>query len=454
MAATTSAKAPDHTEAARSDRSASALMKPSNSDKGSASTGDNGIPVPPLKLSATWRSDPLIRDKGAKVHDILKACHDVDVDWLRQLAASEGGLVEDELRRTAWPILLGCDPRHRAIETLSWEKLAPHHDEHQVELDVNRSFVYYPEDETESRKDARKVELSNLITEVLRRHPLLHYFQGYHDIVQVLLLVLGANAAVEPVARLSLLRIRDFMLPSMTGTESYLRLLPAILYAVDPEVYQHLSHTQPFFALAATLTLYAHDIEEYGDIARLFDFLLASEASVSLYLFAVIVVSRKKELMEIEADEPEMLHAILSKLPKPLDLEHLIHCTTEAFDKYPPEKLPGRAWSHVSSYSVLKTTHLDETLQRQTLEDGERWFEMHDQEIQRKEAWLKRQQRARLLLRQYRRPAAFTGLAVLFALVAYMARDEGRVSSLMHVTVPLVTRLRDGARDLLNQYMT
>ena len=119
---------------------------------------------------------------------------------------------------------------------------------------------------------------------------MLHYFQGYHDIVQVLLLVLGADAAVPAVARLSLLHIRDFMLPTMSGTESHLQLLPPLLYTVDPTLYQHLSHTQPFFALAATLTLYAHDIEEYGDIARLFDFLLASPASVPLYLFVVVRV--------------------------------------------------------------------------------------------------------------------------------------------------------------------
>lgn len=143
-------------------------------------------------------------------------------------------------------------------------------------------------DETEAEKNEHKRELNQVITAVLRRHPMLHYFQGYHDIVQVLLLVLGANECIPSVERLSLLRIRDFMLPTMSGTEHHLRLLPSILYAADPEVCQHLSKTQPFFALAATLTLYAHDIEEYGDISRLFDFLLASEAVVSLYLFAVV----------------------------------------------------------------------------------------------------------------------------------------------------------------------
>ena len=128
-----------------------------------------------------------------------------------------------------------------------------------------------------------------MIKEVLRRHPLLCYFQGYHDIVQVLLLVLGANASPAAAARLSLLRIRDFMLPTMSGALSHLQLLPAILHAADAELFQHLSQTAPFyFALPATLTLYAHDIQEYGDIARLFDFLLASEAVVSIYLYAVV----------------------------------------------------------------------------------------------------------------------------------------------------------------------
>lgn len=105
----------------------------------------------------------------------------------------------------------------------------------------------------------------------------------------MLLLVLGAEATPPAVARLSLLRIRDFMLPTMTGAISHLQLLPAILKAADAELFDHLSQTAPFyFALSATLTLYAHDIQEYGDIARLFDYLLTTEAVTSIYLFATV----------------------------------------------------------------------------------------------------------------------------------------------------------------------
>jgi hypothetical protein len=143
-------------------------------------------------------------------------------------------------------------------------------------------------DEADEKREARKRELSHVIVTVLRGHPMLHYFQGYHDIVQVFLLVLGSNTAINAVSRLSMLRIRDFMLPTMTGTEPHLHLLPAILYAADPTLALHISQTQPFFALPATLTLYAHEIEEYGQIARLFDFLLATEAVMSIYLFAVV----------------------------------------------------------------------------------------------------------------------------------------------------------------------
>ena len=142
--------------------------------------------------------------------------------------------------------------------------------------------------ESEKQIEGRKDELSDLITGLLRRHPCLHYFQGFHDIAQVLLLVLGASQAAPLLARLSLLRIRDYMLPTFSASESHVQLLPAIVYATDPKLCQHLARLRPYFAIAATLTLYAHDIEEYGGISRLFDFLLAHEAVISVYMYATV----------------------------------------------------------------------------------------------------------------------------------------------------------------------
>lgn len=78
------------------------------------------------------------------------------------------------------------------------------------------------------------------------------------------------------------------MLPSMSPALGHLHLLYPLLYAADPKLCDHISRTQPFFALAATLTLYAHDIQEYSDIARLFDVLLAMDPVFPVYLFAEV----------------------------------------------------------------------------------------------------------------------------------------------------------------------
>ena len=267
---------------------------------------------------------------------------------------------------------------------------------------------------------ARKGDLGLIITQTLRQYPYLCYFQGYHDIVQVLLLVLGRDMAAGAVARLSILRIRDFMLPSLTAATAHLALLPHLLRAVEPELEQRLSQTPPFFALAATLTLYAHEIETYGDIARLFDFFLAQPASVPIYFFAQVVMNRKKELLEVEEDEPEMLHSILSKLPTPLDLEGLIMQTMRLYSSCPPQQLPGNPWRNIDRNSVLKTTVNMAEIRQQTLRQGEVWFHRQGRKLQRDQ----NMQSMISVLRAYRRPAQSASLAVVVVAIAWwIGRD-------------------------------
>ncbi|EGX46508.1 hypothetical protein AOL_s00109g80 [Orbilia oligospora ATCC 24927] len=311
--------------------------------------------------------------KGLKVEALRVLCDTKKRDEIAALALSEHGLVNDEIRKRAWPILLGYDSSVIKTELedakvkleddkiilqdylgrVPYTDLPSHRDEEQVALDVNRSFVYYPSGLTSEEMDAQKQELQDLIVEVLRRHPILCYFQGFHDICQVILLVLGPKLAPLAVEYMSLLRVRDFMLPALGPALWHLKLLHPILFAADEKLCRHLSTTQPFFALAATLTLYAHDIQAYGDIARLFDAFLAESPIFPIYFFATIVMSRQEELFDIPDTEPEMLHSILCKLPKPLDLEGLISKAIDLQSSHPPHTLG--VWSKVPSSSVLKT---------------------------------------------------------------------------------------------------
>ncbi|PMD23188.1 hypothetical protein NA56DRAFT_687535 [Hyaloscypha hepaticicola] len=388
----------------------------------------NGRLVQERKRPEDFPGDPtgpspevLSKADNAKVASILDACKCRDITTLRTLATSDGGLVSDEVRRQAWPLLLGYGGSQLEKEGLDgWKALPRHRDEDQVRLDVDRSFIYYPNDQSSEDLDRRKEELSDLITAVIRNQPYLCYFQGYHDICQVFLLVLEPRSRAAAVARLSTLRIRDFMLPTLAPALAQLRLIPAILHAVDPKLCAHLSLTQPFFALSGTLTMYAHDIQEYGEIARLFDVLLAREAVFSVYMFAQIVLQRSDELFETPADEPEMLHSILSKLPKPLDIEKLIANTVDLFEKHPPERL--RSWRSISSFSVLKTARWQDQTISQSLDEGEMYFKKQVKELQ----WAEQRDKALKVAWKYRRPAGAFGAAVLVGLLSiYLRRSSG-----------------------------
>lgn len=253
---------------------------------------------------------------------------------------------------------------------------------------------------------------------------MLCYFQGYHDIAQVMLLVLGSQQAIPALTRVSLFRIRDYMLPSLSPALKHLQLIPSILQKADPRLRKHLSGTQPFFALAATLTLYAHDVQEYGDIARLYDFLLAHEPVVSIYLFTAIILSRKKELFEIPVEEPDMLHSTLSKLPRHLNLEDLIRDAINLFRNYPPESLPFRAWNQIPQYSTLKTS-CDLAI-RNPAEEARKLFLQQTRMWQREEF----KRKALNLIWMYRKPAGSVGFAIVVGLLSFWVRRNGLDASI------------------------
>lgn len=381
-------------------------------------------------LSSTSASpepfDPVLFEKEERIRE---ACTWRDADKLRALAQSKGGLLKDEWRQQAWPILMGLsglgntDEKHDHISS-EWETLPPHRDESQVELDVNRSFVYYPHDQSDRELDRRKTELSALITQVLRENPYLCYFQGYHDICQVILLVLAPELRAPVVARLSVLRIRDFMLPSLAPTTAQLRLLPDILSVADPKLWRHLLGVEPFYALSGTLTMFAHNIEAYSDIARLFDVFLAREPVFSIYMFAQIVLDRRDEIFEI--DEPDMLHVILGKVPPRMDLDTLIVDSASLLERHPPEKL--RAWRGISRSSSLKTVRHVEDCAKQTLADGQQFFEAEATELHRAEM----RDRFKATLWAYRKPARTVGTALAFGILAmYLRRNPGIVHQIV-----------------------
>lgn len=225
------------------------------------------------------------------------------------------------------------------------------------------------------------------------------------------------------------------MLPSLQPAITQLRLIPQIVRLADPQLYARLRDTEPFFALSGTLTMYAHDVTRLADIARIFDALLASPSTYSVYLFAMLVLARRDELLAVPVDEPDVLHWTLSRLPQRemdggssdgdgltrtpsgrplasgsggLDLDALVRDAASLQQRIPPTSLPSwrRPWQ-ISPASVLLTAADPAAVARQSVEvDGRRFFERQAADLRRREmlerwanwVWQRRHVAAGLLL--------------------------------------------------------
>ncbi|CDR99945.1 related to GYP8-GTPase-activating protein [Sporisorium scitamineum] len=213
----------------------------------------------------------------------------------------------------------------------------------QVAKDVERSFIgpafkhlFTPSPHSDTplpTKQQRRDQLSHLILTTLSRHPNLSYFQGYHDILTVLLLSLSPQpphpsdthhhhqAALELCAeRLSLHVIRDSMTSDLLPIMGQLKLLSHLLHLCDPQMAKLVDRTSPlpFFALPWLLTLLTHDATSVEMMQRVVEFVLAYGPGGAIYLCAAVLMVKREEvvgMVEEEGEDAAMLHAVLGRLP-------------------------------------------------------------------------------------------------------------------------------------------
>ena len=79
-----------------------------------------------------------------QLHAINEALVHRDIESLRRLARMPGGFLDDGVRRRAWLMLLNIS--HEGPLPAPMQFIDRSHTEYrQVELDVHRSFVHFPE---------------------------------------------------------------------------------------------------------------------------------------------------------------------------------------------------------------------------------------------------------------------------------------------------------------------
>ncbi|CAL8396840.1 TBC1 domain family member 20 [Gadus morhua] len=313
------------------------VMKKSNKNKNIAGgrVHENGNAT--RGETESWKKQKLVQ-----IHQAFNS-DPVDIETLRKAAVSDGGLLTNELRRKVWPKLLSInvyDLPHRPGRDVREN----HKDYNQILLDVRRSMKRFPKGMPASQRAVLQEQLTDIMLEVLRRNPQLHYYQGYHDVAVSLLLLVGERTAIAMLHTLSNHHLRDFMDPTMDRTKHILNYLMPILEQVDRELHDFLirSEVGTIFALSWLITWYGHVLSEFRHTLRLYDFFLASHPLMPIYLAATIVLHREKEVRRTECDMA-MVHLLLSRIPQDLPYELLIGQAQALFDRYPPPLLAKRA---------------------------------------------------------------------------------------------------------------
>ncbi|KAF7308601.1 TBC1 domain member 20 [Mycena chlorophos] len=262
-------------------------------------------------------------------------------DWAhyRALSLHKGGFGDERVE--IWPKLLHARPTAGNFLEASTE-MTPHPDERQIRLDTERSFVLYPVD-SPTDKERLQTELHELLVQIFRKRPRLNYFQGYHDIITVLLLTLPPELQLSCAEHMSLQRVRDSMGSTLEPVLGLLRVMRNLVRIADPEYAELLERTSPlpYYALPNLLTLFSHDFPTLPLIQHAFDYLLCRPPIFVVYLATAIILSRKNDVERLEEEGEEgMLHSLLSALPDLVDDESDVRAEEEVVAKEESSPIP------------------------------------------------------------------------------------------------------------------
>lgn len=290
--------------------------------------------------------------------------------WI-DFAKSDHGLVNDDLRRKVWPLLLNVDSsKLDAVPTL--EELKSHPEYEQVVLDVNRSLRRFPPGIPLQQRLALQDQLTVIILRVISKYPHLSYFQGYHDVAITFLLVTGDAVAFRIMEILSTHHLAECMQKTFETVQRRLLTIFALVWREKKELYEYLEKSQCglLFALPWYLTWFGHSLNTYKSVVRLYDYFLASDPLLPLYVSASIVLYREDEIFREDCDRAS-IHCLLSRLPEDLPFEYLLKHSDRLFEQHPPHEL------HKDIEAIIER-------ERKMREEEDKMLESRKQNIQQK----------------------------------------------------------------------
>lgn len=259
-------------------------------------------------------------------------------------------------RRRAWAILAGVGlgkggaPAASPPAPIAWEARSAVYAD-QVERDTNRALHRVADD---ASRTALRARLTRILNALFAAHATWHYFQGFHDLVGVLLLSAheergaDSDAAVDAdVYRLAEALSGTYwsghlLTGDLSEARAALALLPALVGLLDARLAAFLraAAPEPIFALPWLLTWFAYNLDGLADAALAFDLCLATHPLAPLYLAAVMIHTQRDAVLQLDSDYAAV-HGALSRLPAHLapTLPALVRRAVALLAEQPPAAL-------------------------------------------------------------------------------------------------------------------
>ena len=230
-----------------------------------------------------------LKERERYIHSILQR-QPVDLNALREVSKLPGGFINNHIRRKVWPKLLRIN-RYFISDYRSF--IDPHRDDSQVRADVERSLwnIQHADGWEELYRERRRKSLTDVMMAILCRNPHLYYYQGYHDLISVFLLVLEDDHLTFAVAEVvSRNYVADYMNKNFEYVGKSMEFLMVIVKAADPELHAYLGQANiaPFFATSWLITWFAHDLKSMKEVAQLYDVLLCAHPVFCYFICASV----------------------------------------------------------------------------------------------------------------------------------------------------------------------
>ncbi|CAD1809447.1 GTPase-activating protein GYP8 [Candida parapsilosis] len=380
--------------------------------------------------------DQTIKSENEEEGDEEEEAEEDRVDaWCRYLriASSDSAPTTSLLSSPACASVSTFSPES-LLENLNNLDLPQHKDEDQVKLDIQRSFTILNHIQSvvhnttihsmsSSSSVTSSVEISeqlekgssfatilstsevnslkkillNLIIKVLRKYPSLNYYQGYHDIASIVLLVcykanhnelieedIDQDLAFKLLEKLTILHLRDFMVTDINLSVDHLRLIPAIIESVDQQLFQLIKQTSTSYQmlnghfdykflqpLSSILTFYSHDLTNLNHILHIWDQVLNhNTVLINVYIYASSIIVLKPKIWDALKLDPEQKE--FTSVDS--DLVHTHLSPTQLFDELTDsnlKKILEKANDIFEAHPVEKLVNSDQTWHK--------WFEQYNQ---------------------------------------------------------------------------